>query len=49
MIWHRAIPGPLYWEWRCLRCSHWVALHARGPRLWLRLHVVHHRARAAAL
>lgn len=33
-IWHRPEPGPLYWDWRCLRCSKPVRDH---PSLWRRI------------
>lgn len=33
-LWHAPKPGPLYWDWRCLRCSEPVADH---PSWWARL------------
>jgi hypothetical protein len=32
--WHRAVPGPLYWDYRCLVCGDDVDAHAPW---WLRL------------
>lgn len=26
-LWHRPVPGPSYWDWRCLTCSEPVAAH----------------------
>lgn len=33
--WHRAVPGPLYWDYRCLRCGENVDAH---PKWWRRLY-----------
>lgn len=34
---HRAVPGPDYWSWRCLKCDGEVRNH---PSLWQRLRSV---------
>ena len=26
-LWHAPVPGPQYWDWRCLRCDQPVNAH----------------------
>lgn len=42
-LWHAPEPGPLYWDWRCLRCGERCADH---PGLFARLRHRWRRRRA---